>query len=74
MGARKNHRPGYPLKAMWRAYVASFVLNLPHTNAIIRRLYEDPELRRLCGFYGPTLPHRSTFNRLFRVSPITTPW
>ncbi len=58
---RQNSRPGYPLRAMWRAYLASFILNLPHTNALIRALQQDPRLRRLCGFQH--LPHRTTFNR-----------
>ena len=53
---------GYSLTALWRAYLASFVLNLPHTNALIRRLQDDSSLRLLCCFSGP-LPHRSTFNR-----------
>ena len=26
---RKNGRPGHPLTALWRAYLASFILNLP---------------------------------------------
>ena len=33
---RPTGRQGYPLKALWRAYVGSFVLKLPHTNALIR--------------------------------------
>ena len=60
--SRHNGRPGYDPRAMWRAYVASFILNLPHTNAIIRRLEDSPALRHLCGFIGK-LPHRTTFNR-----------
>ena len=62
---RWNARPGYPLSALWRSYVASFHLNLPHTNALIRRLQDDAELRDLCGF-GDRLPHRSTFNRFIQ--------
>ena len=58
---RPTGRKGYPLTSLWRAYVASFVLNLPHTNALIRRLEDDLELRILCGF--SQLPHRTTFNR-----------
>ena len=54
-------RKGYPLAALWRAYMSSFVLGLPSTNALIRRLQDDPELRLLCGF--GQLPHRTTFNR-----------
>lgn len=61
---RRNGRPGYPLAAMWRAYLCSFLLDLPHTNALIRRLQDDTALRLLCGF--GTLPHRSTFNRFVR--------
>ena len=62
---RPTGRPGYPLVALWRSYVASFVLNLPHTNALIRRLSEDAELRAICGF-GDPLPHRTTFNRFIQ--------
>ena len=64
---RPTGRQGYPLKALWRAYVGSFVLNLPHTNALIRRLEDDPAFRILCGFGH--LPHRTTFNRfILRLS------
>ena len=55
-------RPGYSPLALWRAYLASFILGLPSTNALIRRLQDDAELRVLCGF-GLNLPHRTTFNR-----------
>ena len=60
---RWNTRPGYPLSAMFRAHLLRFLLNLPSVNALIRRLQEDPRLRRLCGF--DQLPHRSTFNRFY---------
>ena len=60
---RRTGRPGWPLRALWRAYVASFILNTPHTNGMIRRLQEDPELRSLCGFPDGALPSRRTFNR-----------
>ena len=63
---RHNGRPGYPVDAMWRAYLASFFLNLAHTNDLIRRLHGDGELRAVCGFIGP-LPHRRTFNRFIRT-------
>lgn len=59
---RANARPGYPMRALFRAYVASFVLNLGSTNDLIRRLEQDAGIRRLCGF-GKQLPHRTTFNR-----------
>ena len=62
---RTHNRPGYPLEAFWRAYVASFILNLPHTNALIRRLEEDKNLRAVCGFKNH-LPHRTTFNHFIQ--------
>ena len=62
MYRRPFGRRGYPLKALWRAYVSSFLLNLPSTNALIRRLQDDSVLRRSCGF-GKNVPHRTTFNR-----------
>ena len=62
---RWTGRQGYSLKALFRAYAASFLLNLPHTNALIRELQDNPELRNLCGF-GHALPHRTTFNRFIQ--------
>ena len=59
---RPTGRPGWPLESLWAAYIASFYLDLPHTNALIRRLQDDPGLRAVCGF-GDQLPHRTTFNR-----------
>ena len=58
-------RHGYPPLGMWRAYLASFVLGLPSTNALIRQLQDDPELRLACGL-GDNVPHRTTFNRFIR--------
>ena len=55
-------RRGHPLRALFRAHLASYALGLNSTNDIIRRLHEDAVLRRVCGFRG-RLPHRTTFNR-----------
>ena len=42
-------------------------MDLPHTNALIRRLEDDPALRAVCGFGEPDgLPCRRTFNRFVR--------
>ena len=62
---RRTGRPGWPARAMWRAYVVSFLLNLGSTNDLIRRLDVDAGLRMLCGF-GAALPHRTTFNRFIQ--------
>ena len=62
---RLTGRPGYPLRAMWRAYVCSFLLNLSSTNALIRELEDRPDFRIFCGF-ADGLPHRTTFNRFIQ--------
>ncbi len=62
---RWTGRQGYSLSALWRSYVASFILNLPHTNALIRTLQDSPDLRTVCGFTNQ-LPHRTTFNRFIQ--------
>ena len=62
-GYRWTGRPGHSLGALWRAYVASYYLHLPHTNALIRRLQDDEALRDACGF--DEMPSRWTFNRFF---------
>ena len=62
---RRNGRPGYHPRPMFRAYLASFLINAAHTNDLIRRLEDDPGLRAACGFRG-ALPHRTTFNRFIR--------
>ena len=66
-GTRWRGRSGYSVDALWRAVLLSYILNTPSTSALIRRLQDDPRLRRICGF--KSLPHRSTFSRFFsRVS------
>lgn len=64
-------RSGYPIRAMLRAHLASYFLNMRNTNNLIRRLQEDIALREMCGFssYGD-LPDRRTFNRFMdRLGP-----
>ena len=69
-GSRWRGRSGYSVEALWRAVLLSYILNVPSTSAFIRRLQDDPRLRRVCGFQE--LPHRSTFSRFFsRVSQHT---
>ena len=56
-------RKGHSLRALWRAFVCSYLMGLPSTNALIRTLEDRPDFRIFCGFR--TLPHRTTFNRFF---------
>ena len=66
-GSRWRGRSGYSIESLWRALLLGYILNTPSTSSLIRRLQDDPRLRRICGF--TTLPHRSTFSRFFaRVS------
>ena len=51
----------YRIISFWRAYMLTFLMDLPSINALYRRLSNDPELMLLCGF--SRLPHRTTFNR-----------
>ena len=60
-GKDPRGRRGYSKESLWRAYVASFILNLRYTNDLIRLLKGDITIRELCGF--DKLPHRTTFNR-----------
>ena len=59
---RWTGRPGWSLRALWRAYLAGSVLGLGTTNALVRRLQDDSALRVTCGF-SDELPSRWTFNR-----------
>lgn len=61
---RWRGRHGYSVRALWRAFVASYLLNLDSTSELHRRLEGDPHLRSVCGFDG-ALPHRTTFVRFF---------
>lgn len=56
-------RKGFTPEALWRAYLARFLLNLPSVCALVRRLQDDPVLRRICGL--SRVPHRSTFSYFF---------
>ena len=58
---RWTGRPGWSLRSLWRAHVAGYVLGLPTTNSLVRRLQDDYALRGVCGF--DELPSRWTFNR-----------
>lgn len=62
---RYRGRYGYPLQAMWRAYLVSFFLHMGSTNELINRLKYDHPLRELCGLPSK-LPDRRTFNRFIK--------
>lgn len=61
---RWRGRHGHPVRALWRAFIISYILNLGSTSELHRRLADDPNLRSVCGFPGH-VPHRTTFVRFF---------
>ena len=63
--SRKNGRPGYPPRAMWRAVCMKYLLNERFTVGFIERLRTSPRLQQICGL--DSIPSESTFSRFFSL-------
>ena len=63
VGTRYRGRRGFGLESMLRATILSYLLKVPCTAELTRRLQDQRKLRKLCGF--KELPHRTTFSRFF---------
>ncbi|MEJ1934871.1 transposase [Nostoc sp. NIES-2111] len=62
----RQGRPREHRKAILAAFLAKSIHNLPDTRHLIRRLQQDEQLRRLCGWTtAAQLPSESTFSRAF---------
>lgn len=61
---RWTGRRGYSPRSLWRAVIAGHYLNIPTTIGLVRRLQEDPQLLRACGFM--VVPSRITVGRFLR--------
>ena len=59
---RRTGRPGYPIKAMWRAYLVKFLLKIRYSNQLLERLRGSRKLREVCGL-GEEVPSESAFSR-----------
>ena len=59
---RRTGRPGYPLRAMWRAYITKFLLKVRYNNEFLERLRGSRKLRAVCGF-GDEVPSESALSR-----------
>ena len=59
---RWTGRKGHPLRAMWRAYLAKFVLKIRYNNQLLERLRGSRKLREVCGF-GDAVPSESGLSR-----------
>ena len=49
-GKRSRGRPGYPPRAMLRAFCVRYLWDLDTTRKLIHDLHASPELYRVCGF------------------------
>ena len=65
LAIRRNTRPGYPPRAMLRAFCLKYLLNERFNVGLIERLNTSPRLKRLCGF-GIQIPSESAFSRFFK--------
>ncbi len=59
---RYTGRPGYPVKAMWRAFLTKLLLKIRFNNHLLERLRGSRKLREVCGF-GDNIPSESAFSR-----------
>ena len=59
---RRTGRKGHPLRAMWRAYIAKFLLKIRFNNQLLERLRGSRKLREVCGF-GGGVPSESAMSR-----------
>jgi len=58
-------RPGYPPKAMFKAFSLKYLLGERYTVGLIERLRSSSRLREICGFVD-SVPSDATFSRFFR--------
>ena len=63
--SRQNCRPGYPPRAMLRAFCTKYLLGERFTQTFIERLQSSERLREIVGF--DQVPSASTFSRFFRL-------
>jgi hypothetical protein len=61
----KVHRgcQGYSVKALWRSYLLSYVLNIPTVASLIRTLQNSPVLCQACGIQPTAIPSEATYSR-----------
>ena len=61
----KVHRgcQGYPVAALWRSYLASYVLNIPTVASLTRALASNPAFATVCGIHPAAVPTEATYSR-----------
>ena len=64
---RWTGRPGYPIRVMWRTYIASYVLNVGTFTGLIRELHANPFLAYLCGITSrEAIPSKYAYCRFLK--------
>ncbi len=63
--SRRNTRPGYPPRAMFRAVCLKYLISERFTVGFIEHLRSSPKLAELCGFSG-AIPSEATFSRFIK--------
>lgn len=54
---------GYPVFALWRSYLAAYVLNLPSVAQLVRALQDNPAVARACSLDPGAIPSEATYSR-----------
>lgn len=62
-GNKKRRCKGYPAKALWRSFLATYVLDIKGVAALVRQLEANPYLCQVCGIDPLVIPHESTYSR-----------
>lgn len=62
---RHTGRKGYPVRAMWRAFLLKDLLSIRYNVELVARLRSDPRLRFMCGF-GDQAPSEWAICRFFK--------
>jgi len=63
-GPKRRGRPAYDPKALWRCYVAYYLLGLASVSDLIRALHDNPYVAAACGIESPAgIPSQPTFSR-----------
>ena len=67
VGPTRRGPKGYPVRILWRCFVAKHVMGLRSTEEMRRALINNPWIAQACGVDWPDgIPHKSTFSRFYR--------
>ena len=65
-GPTRRGPKGYPVAILWRCFIARYVMGLDSVCALLRALYDNPHLARVCGIRDSApIPSQPTMSRFF---------